>query len=64
MSREEAEKFMVVVCGPSQGTCKCNCPDSCDHKWDGPIVPIGGGESVTCSLCGIDAFTHSMWVDP
>ncbi len=36
----------------------------CDHKWDGPMVDIGNGESVTCSVCGIPAISHDMRFGP
>lgn len=56
----------VMACGPHSATCECNCPDSCEHKWDGPVVEFdeGRGSTVTCSRCGMTAFEHSMWVMP
>ena len=35
-------------------------PDACEHVWDGPHVDIGNGMSVTCSKCGLSAFSHSL----
>jgi hypothetical protein len=32
----------------------------CEHEWDGPIVDIDRGQSVTCSKCGMTAFDHAM----
>ncbi len=45
--------------------CRCECPDGpCEHQWDGPWVEInlggGGGDSVTCSRCGITAIGHDL----
>ena len=57
----------VHVCGPSRATCKCNCPESCEHQWDGPWVELEnfpGGHSVTCSRCGLPAINHDVWVLP
>lgn len=38
----------------------------CDHKWDGPWweSPDGLEGSVTCSVCGMTAARHDMWVGP
>lgn len=68
----------VLVCGPSTiGKCKCSCPKSCEHLWDGPVVhdedpdsaEIMGNEYVpaplttaTCSRCGMWAINHDMWM--
>lgn len=48
----------IMVCGPK----------NCDHVWDGPEVPILAddgvteiGSTATCSKCGMDALTHSLW---
>lgn len=32
----------------------------CEHQWDGPMIEIDGGTSVTCSRCGTDAYSHSI----
>lgn len=67
----------VLVCGPGSNACKCNCPTSCEHVWDGPEVrdedpdseEAMGDEYVpsevftkTCSRCGKWAFSHDMMV--
>jgi hypothetical protein len=36
----------------------------CDHKWDGPMVDFGNGQSVTCSVCGMLAIAHDMAFGP
>ena len=65
MNGEREPNLTVRVCGPSAAKCKCNCPESCEHQWDGPWVEIGeGGHSVTCSRCGMSAMAHGMWVLP
>lgn len=53
-----------AVCGPSKGKCICRCPESCDHRWDGPEVELSRGMSVTCSRCGMLAIQHDLWVLP
>jgi len=60
----DPDQATLHVCGPSTTECKCNCPDSCEHVWDGPGVEEGLMNSVTCSRCGMTAFAHSMWVNP
>lgn len=56
---------VIHVCrGASTSKCACRCPDSCEHVWDGPYVDIEGGYAVTCSRCGMDSLTHSMWTLP
>ncbi len=67
-------KQTIFACGPSTARCKCHCPESCEHVWDGPQEEIIGhdsqgeeyvsGASVTCSRCGASAFGHDMWVAP
>lgn len=48
---------------PTKIPCRCNCPKSCEHKWDGPGVDLyEGGNSVTCSNCGMTAIDHDMMV--
>jgi hypothetical protein len=55
----------TFTCGPGNAKCKCDCPDNCEHKWDGPTVEIGrGGWSVSCSRCGMAAIDHDTWVGP
>ncbi len=38
--------------------------NNCQHVWDGPIMDIGRGQSVTCSKCGTDAFSWSLRNSP
>lgn len=64
-----SDELTVHVCGPSRPTCKCNCPESCEHVRDGPWQELdfdggGGGGTVTCSRCGMTAMSHSLWVGP
>jgi hypothetical protein len=49
---------------PTKLPCKCNCPESCEHVWDGESVELEdeSGFSVTCSRCGILAIEHDMMV--
>lgn len=56
----------VAICGPGNQICKCNCPDSCEHVWDGPGVEFdeGRGGSVSCSRCGMLAIDHDIWAMP
>lgn len=54
--------------GPSSEKCRCRCGleegNPCEHVWDGPEEDLGeyGGSSVTCSRCGMSAFSHDMRV--
>jgi len=51
------------MCGPSNAKCVCKCPDGpCDHDWDGPTIRTENSESASCSKCGTEALSHSMWV--
>ena len=52
------------VCGPSNSTCTCRCPESCDHVWDGPVLMRQNGGTSTCSRCGAPADIHDRWVLP
>lgn len=53
----------VMVCGPGTfGACKCNCPESCEHVWDGETAEEDGMSTATCSRCGKWAISHDMWV--
>lgn len=62
---EKAIEITATTCGPSTAKCKCDCPRSCEHKWYGPEQDLGNGAwSVTCSRCGMDAMSHSLWVCP
>jgi hypothetical protein len=61
---EQERAITIHICGPSTATCRCNCPESCEHKWDGPTVRFENGASVTCSRCGMDAMSHSLMVMP
>ena len=56
---EPEEPITVFFCGPR----------GCEHVWDGPGISgtteSGGGfESATCSKCGMDAMTDSLWNGP
>lgn len=71
MSEENKQQAVTTyVCGPtSYPTCICNCPENCGHIWNGPTVVCGYGNSgeitsVTCSVCGMLAFEHDLWVMP
>ncbi len=37
------------------------CGVRCEHSWDGPIVDLDCGASVTCSKCGRTAMHVDMW---
>ena len=58
----------VFICGPSTKTCKCNCPESCEHDFTGEWVTGKEGNcewgSATCSKCGMTSMAHDMWVGP
>lgn len=64
------DEKMVLLCGPGNATCRCTCGRDgeriCEHKWDGPAYDseATGVSSVTCSRCGMSAFSHDMWVMP
>lgn len=53
---------MFACYGSSSAECKCRCPESCEHTWDGPFAPMLHGGSATCSRCGMLAITHDMQV--
>ena len=55
---------VIVACGPSRPGCKCNCPESCEHQWDGEVEEFHNGWSATCSKCGMSAMNHDLWVAP
>ena len=62
-------KKEIFRCGPSTKICKCNCPDSCEHQWDGEWkeikFPDGSGmATATCSKCGMWASEHDLWTLP
>ena len=48
------EPIQVFLCGPPK----------CDHQWDGPGIEWETGSSATCSKCGVDAMTVSLWEGP
>ncbi len=60
----------IYVCGGFE-----QCKDG-EHDWSGPMIyfaPGGGtteekeeacGGAATCSKCGVDAMSHSMWYGP
>lgn len=53
----------VIICGPSHiGKCKCNCPESCEHIWDGQRVEDEEVDTATCSKCGDWQMNHDMWI--
>ena len=62
--RMSEPKVVIHTCGPSTAKCVCKCPESCEHKWDGPNQEFLNGVSVTCSRCGMTAIQHAMWVCP
>ena len=56
---KKKEPITVFTCGPPK----------CEHVWDGPGIEWttengGGGESATCSKCGVDAMSVSIWEGP
>jgi hypothetical protein len=52
----------VFVCGPSRiGKCKCDCPKSCEHVWNGAVIEEDEISTATCSRCGMWAINHDMW---
>jgi len=59
-----SDNIQVFQCGPSSKKCKCRCleENTCEHKWDGPMVPIDNGETAVCSRCGDWAINHDMWL--
>jgi hypothetical protein len=61
---DEKLELTVNVCGPSQGKCDCKCPESCGHKWDGPLVKLSNGGSASCSTWGMLAIERDLWVMP
>jgi hypothetical protein len=52
--KTEEEPITVFMCGTGD----------CDHVWDGPGIEWDTGEAATCSKCGVDAMTHSLWNGP
>ena len=56
----------IFMCGPGNAKCKCRCPESCEHVWDGPTwtSPDGCAQSATCSRCGAVQMDHDLWVLP
>ena len=57
------EPITVFVC-PPPSTCKCRCPEFCEHKWDGPPHEEERFGTATCSRCGMLAIDHDMRVGP
>lgn len=45
-------------------SCSSKCKDGGDHQWDGPGLETETSSSATCSRCGIDAMTVSLWEGP
>jgi hypothetical protein len=74
LTKEEAEKVKDALSqqaitghidlGPSSRVCRCNCPNCCEHKWDGPEEKMDNGSTSTCSRCGMTAMAHDTWVLP
>lgn len=60
------DPLTLIACGPSTGTCKCECATGgpCEHVWDGPEKTDGNLSTATCSRCGMPAIEHDMWVMP
>lgn len=60
----------LILCGSGSDRCRCDCPRTCEHRWDGPdeaIRDAGGrmvGGSATCSRCGMAAMDHDLRVLP
>jgi hypothetical protein len=52
----------VIVCGPRNKTCACNCPISCEHVWEGEVIndETEGISTVTCSRCGKWQMNHDV----
>lgn len=64
---QEKEQVTLIMCGPSSPTCRCNCPDSCGHKFDKWVQVETPGEQyigMVCSVCGKRAMDHDIWVMP
>jgi hypothetical protein len=49
------------ACGVSDG---CPKNDGGTHVWDGPGIEDELMSAATCSKCGVDAMTHSLWNAP
>ncbi len=71
MSEDEKTKpdgIIAFFCpgGDKGPACRCSCPDSCEHVWDGPTWTSDDGraQSATCSRCGMVQMDHDMWVLP
>jgi len=52
--------FVHVNYGPGSATCRCKCPESCEHVWDGPIYQDEQVTTTTCSRCGKHSIDHDM----
>ena len=55
--KPEKVQFTVFNCGPQ-------CKDGGEHEWDGPLVELERGASVSCSKCGRLAIDVSLWEGP
>lgn len=51
---KEFEPITIFTCGPPK----------CEHVWDGPGIETETSSSATCSKCGVDALTVSLWEGP
>ena len=63
----EEEISMIICRGPNSEKCRCNCPESCEHEWDGEwVIEVDSGgatlNTATCSRCGMRAIDHALWV--
>lgn len=59
----------VILCGSSSDRCRCDCPRSCEHVWDGEkmLRDASGrvcGATAICSRCGMSAMDHDVRVLP
>lgn len=57
-------EITIHTCGPSRPGCKCNCPESCEHDFQGMEDMGDGCFSSVCTKCGMSAMSHDMWVLP
>lgn len=44
-------------------SCGGGCKNGGEHVWDGPDLATETSSSATCSLCGMDAMSASLWND-
>jgi hypothetical protein len=53
-AEENKPAITAIACSPK-------CIGGKDHQWDGPIVKLERGGSVSCSKCGMLAIEEAMW---